>query len=376
MLTQAGKIGFSDEQAQLLDIAENFCKDKSPVTRVRALLEDETGFDAALWREMADLGWLGIAVPEAHGGIGLSLAEAVTVAEPMGRALMATPFLSTTLAAQVLLVAGTDSQKADLLPNLASGSIATVATSEAHGDWALGSVTVEARSSGSGLVLSGEKRLVLDAAQAEVLIVSVRHSGQPAWVLLEAGDIPPGALRRETVVDETRRSFSLNLDGITVPAERLLDAGKAHAAMARLELAANLLLAADMCGGTAGVIDYTLDYLRTRKQFGRTIGSYQALKHPMAEALIAFETARSHLYHAAFIFEEGEAGEAAVRMAKSAACEAYAFAADRAIQFHGGFGFTYDCDAQLYRRRALWDEYQYGDGRYHRRKLADLLLHT
>jgi alkylation response protein AidB-like acyl-CoA dehydrogenase len=144
--------------------------------------------------------------------------------------------------------------------------------------------------------------------------------------------------------------------------------------LAHIELTASLLLAADMCGGAFSCIDYTLDYLKTRKQFGKLIGSYQSLKHTAVDAHQAYERARSHLYSAAFLVDQQGEGEMAVRMAKAEAGEAYSFAADRAIQFHGGFGFTYDCDAQLYRRRAIMDCAQHGDSRYHRRKLADLMF--
>ncbi len=135
-----------------------------------------------------------------------------------------------------------------------------------------------------------------------------------------------------------------------------------------------LLLAAEMCGGIAGVLEVTLDYLKTRKQFERHIGSYQALKHPMVDVLTGLEASRSLLYHAASQFGTGRSSEISVRMAKAQASDAFAFASDRAIQFHGAFGFTYDCDAQLFRRRALWCEYQQGDAAHHRRHLAELLL--
>ena len=153
-----------------------------------------------------------------------------------------------------------------------------------------------------------------------------------------------------------------------------MDIDKASEALAHIELAASLLLAAEMCGGAYSVIDYTLDYLKTRKQFGKLIGSYQSLKHTMVDAHMGYERSRSHLYSAAFLFAQQGEGEIAVRMAKAQANEAFSFAADRAIQFHGGFGFTYDCDAQLYRRRAIWCSALHGDARYHRRKLADLML--
>lgn len=368
-------IGYSEEQIELLDVATAFCREKSPIAKVRALMESETGFDADLWREIADLGWLAVAVPEAQGGVGLSLAEVVPIVEQMGRTLLASPFVATTLAQQALLAGGTEAQQGEWLPRLAAGEIATLALSEANGDWQLANIEARAtRQADGSLALSGTKHFVLWAESAALLIASVLLDGKPALVAIERSAIPQGALRREGIVDETKRSFALTLDGITVGAGALLPPDRAAAALAQVELAANLLQSAEMCGGAQAVIDYTLDYLRTRKQFGKLIGEYQALKHPMVDAYVGYEKARTHLYSAAYSHGEQGLGEVAVRMAKAAADGAYSFAADRAIQFHGGFGFTHDCDAGLHRRAAIFHASQFGDAGWQRAKLADLLL--
>ncbi|HEX5690589.1 MAG TPA: acyl-CoA dehydrogenase family protein, partial [Roseiflexaceae bacterium] len=320
-------------------------------------------------------GWLGIAIPEQYGGAGLGLREVVPVVEQMGRALMASPFVSTTLAAQALLAGGTDKQKQALLPQIAGGAIATLALMEPHGDWNLENLTAQARDEGKDrIALSGEKILVCDAAAADWVIVSLRYRDAPALIAIGKADLPREALRREIVVDETKRAYFIKLDGIVVGAETLLDVSRARETLAHIHLAANLLSTAEMCGGAQSAIDYTVDYLKTRKQFGKLIGSYQALKHPIVAAYVAYEQARSHLYSAAFCFDEQGTGEIATRMARVQTETVFSHAADRAIQFHGGFGFTYDCDAQLYRRRALWHASQFGDAIYHKRKLADLLL--
>jgi len=367
-------ISFSEEQADLLEIAENFCRDKSPVSSVRALMESDLGHAPAIWQEMADLGWLSIAVPEEYGGVGLGMAEVVPVVEQMGRRMMAGPFISTTLAAQALLVGGTEAQKADLLPKIATGGIATVALSEDNADWNLSNIAAKADLAGGKLHLSGTKTLVADADSAQWIFVSVMHKGAASMVMLRSETLPEGALRRETIIDETKRSYQLSLDGISVPESALFDAERVREVFDHIHLAAALLVSAEMCGGARGVIDYTVEYLQTRKQFGKVIGSYQALKHPIVDAHVGYEQARSHLYSAASNFTKQGEGEIATRMAKAQAGEAFSFAADRAIQFHGGFGFTYDCDAQLYRRRSLWGENMYGDAIYHRKKLADFLL--
>ena len=367
---QLADIGFSEAQGDLLEVATGFCRDRSPMAKVRALMTSDIGFDAACWREMADLGWMAIAVPEEFGGVGLSLAEIVPVVEQMGRNMLASPFVPTALVTQVLLSDGTDAHKAEWLPQLAAGSIATLALAEAHGDWDLCHIEARAALHGDKLSLSGQKNFVLWADSADLIIVSVRYNSDAAWVLLNRSDIPTIALRRETIIDETKRSFALTLDGISVTATALIK----NANLQALTNAALLLQSAEMVGGTQAVIDYTLGYLQTRKQFGKLIGEYQALKHPMVDAYVAYEKARSHLYSAAHSHAEQGNGSIAAHMAKASADKAYAFAADRAIQFHGGFGFTHDCDAGLHRRAAIFHASQHGDAAYHRSKLADLLL--
>lgn len=364
---QFGGIGMSEAQGDLLEVTTGFCRDRSPIASVRALMASETGFDADIWHEMAGLGWLGIAVPEACGGVGLGLAEVVSVVEQMGRNMLASPFVATTLAAQALVVGGSEAQKAEWLPRLASGTIGTLALAEAHGDWSLEHIEARAVRDRDGFALSGTKHFVLWADAADVIIASVRLDGEPALVLLDPANVP---MRRETIIDETKRSFALTLDGITISASALLD----KAPLDHIEQAALLLQSAEMCGGTQAVIDYTLGYLQTRKQFGKLIGEYQALKHPMVDAYVGYEKARSHLYSAAHCFAEQGQGRVATHMAKAAADKAYAYAADRAIQFHGAFGFTHDCDAGLHRRAAIFHASQFGDAAWHRAKLAELLL--
>lgn len=371
---QLATIGFSEEQGELLDIAANFCRDKSPIAKVRALIDSELGYDEGIWREIADLGWLSIAVPEAHGGVGLTMAEVVPVVEQMGRNLLASPFVATSVAMQALIAGGTEDQQSQWLPQLAAGTIGTLALSEAHGDWDLHNITCTAHVEGERILLSGTKYFVLWANVAQVIIASVLLDGKPALVMLAAADILAGALRREVIIDETTRSFALSLDGISIPTSALLDPAKAKATLSAVEMAASLLQSAENVGGTQSVIDYTLSYLTTRKQFGKLIGEYQALKHPMVDAYVDYEKARSHLYSAAYSLGDQGMGEIAVRMASAAAEGAYSFAADRAIQFHGGFGFTHDCDAGLHRRAAIFAASQFGDAVWQRAKLADLLL--
>lgn len=369
-----GTIGTTEEQIELMDVATNFCRDKSPIEKVRALIDEDLGYDPAIWQEIGELGWLAIAIPEAHGGVGLSMAEVVPIAEQMGRNLMNTPFGTTTLAAQALLAGGSEAQQAAWLPKIAEGAVATLALREDNGDWDLTNISCTGVVEGDQVKLSGKKQLVLWADSAAVIIASVKVGDAVCFVLIERSALEDEALRREEIIDETARSFELTLDGVSVPADALLDGSRTRETVEKIELAAGLIHAAEMTGGTQAVIDYTLEYLKTRKQFDKIIGSYQALKHPTVDNYVEYEKARTHLYSAAHSFSEQGRGEVAVRMAAAQAHSSYAQAADRGIQFHGAFGFTHDCDAQLYRRQAIFKGALIGDAAYQRSKLAGLLF--
>lgn len=371
-------ITFSDEQAMLLEAAAAFCREQSPSASVRRLLGDERGFDAAVWQRIVEMGWAGLAVPEAFGGSGLAVGHLAVIAEPMGRHLLATPFASSQLAVQALLAAPAAAQAA-WLPKLAQGMPATVALFEADGGWAIEAPAAEARRAGERVSLHGEKTLVTDAGVAELLVVGLRFEGAPALALVPAEALPPPALQREQVIDETRRSHRLKLDGVVLPAAALVTGAAARAGLQRIRQAALLLAAAEAAGGIAGVLDVVVDYLNTREAFGRKIGSYQGLKHPAADMLIALERSRSHVAHAATLLNQSHGAvdpadvDLALAMAKAEAGDGLLFAGDRAVQFHGGFGFTWDCDAQLYLRRAVWLQAWFGDAAHHRQRIAAAL---
>ena len=355
--------------------ASDFLRAHCGFDAVRSWIGSDLGYSPALWKQMAGLGWMGVALPERYGGAGLGATALVSLVEPMGRALLGSPFLATSLASRLLLALGDDAQKAAWLPKLASGEvIGTVALGDADGSWDLAAPSLVAEAVGDGFVFRGDKSFVPDAAAADVLLVSARVDGTPAVFLVERAQLAAGALERQSLVDETRRSHRVRLHGVKVPLNARLggDATKALQGLARL---GTLLLSAEMAGGAAGVMDLTLEYLRTRKQFGKLIGGYQALKHPMVEIMLDVERSRSLLYAAATEFDADAPGaEIAVRMSKVQSGETFTHAADRAIQFHGAIGFTYECHAQLYFRRAQGAEYRFGDAAHHRKKLAELIL--
>jgi acyl-CoA dehydrogenase len=383
MLPLSTDIRFGDEQAMLLETAVAFCRDKSPVAAVRRQIDTEHGFERALWDELVGLGWTGIAVPDAYGGSGLTLAEVTTIVEPMGRHLLTTPYVSTQLFTQALLAGGDEAARTTWLPRVCQGAIGTVALYEHHGDWNLEHIDTRAQRAGSDtnaqhdgdmLVLHGDKTLVCDAAVADVLLVSCMFDGAPALALVPAAHLPADRRRRETVIDETRRVYALHLDGLRVPAAGLIHGDAARAALRAVRDTALLLASAEAAGGIAAALDTVVDYLNLRTAFGRKIGSYQSLKHTCAEILMGLERSRSHVAHAATLMGAGDDAEVALRMAKTESGDDYVFAGDRAVQFHGGFGFTFECDAQLHLRRALWLQHCHGDAAHHRKRLGDLLL--
>ena len=375
--TLSTRIALSDEQAQLLDAASSFCRERSPALGLRPLMASETGFDPAVWQAIVAMGWPGLAVPEALGGSGLPLACGAVIAEPMGRHLLATPFISTQLFVAGLLAGGNAAQQARWLPAICRGRVGSVAVFEDSGDWDLTQPACQASRAGASVTLHGHKTLVTDAGVADALLVSVMLDGAPALAVLDihtlAPDQVPRHLQRETVIDETRRCWRLHLDGLAVAADALITGPAALSALAAVQHSALLLASAEAAGGLAGALALMVDYLNTRSAFGRKIGSYQALKHSCADLLCTLERTRSHVHHAATLMADGSDAEIALRMAKAEAGDGFVQAGDRAVQFHGGFGFTWDCDAQLYLRRALFLQPWFGDAGHQRQCLADRL---
>ncbi len=369
-----GRLGISAEQVEFMDMAERFCRDTGDISAVREMIAVGEGLDVSAVDAMTAMGWFGIAIPEDYGGVGLTLAEAVPVAEQIGRRLMMVPFIPVTVAAQAILAGGTEAQKRHYLPKIVETGGAALALSEVNGAFDLADIATTATPEEQGYRLSGTKILVENLDTADVVVLSAVVDGVVRLFVFETSLIPETTMRRETLIDETKRSFALTLDDIILPETAIMDEVKTAATLQRIDLVSNLLASAEQLGAAQSCIDYTLDYLKTRKQFGKPIGSYQALKHTMVDAYVSYEKARSLLYAAAHNFEDQGKGEIATRMAAVGAGRALSFAADRAIQFHGGFGFTYECDAQLYRRRAIFHDSLFGNIRWHKKKLARLLF--
>jgi acyl-CoA dehydrogenase len=365
------KIAFSDEQRLLLETAQSFFIDKAPIQKSRENIEN-VAFNQALWKDMVDLGWNAVNIGDQYGGLGLGLESLVPIFEAMGRHLVGSPLKASCVASELISSYANEEKKAICLPRLASGELATIGFYEENGAWDDAFIETKAEPRANGFVLFGKKCFVTDLDLASFVLISAKVGPRPELFLLESNQIPRSRIKQEVVIDQTIRSFELDLTEIFVHSNQILGFGAQRSA----DLWVLLLSAAEMSGGLSAVLKMIVDYLKTRKAFDRLIGSYQSLKHPTVDILISSEALRSHIYYACNCLAAGleKESEIAIRMANSLASEAFPHASDRAIQFHGGFGFTYDCDAQLFLRRALWQQYQGGDQIYQRKLLEPLLL--
>jgi alkylation response protein AidB-like acyl-CoA dehydrogenase len=364
-------LALTEEQEELRRSVRRFLEDVSPVREVRRLMDSEAGYDPAVWSRMAgQLGLQGLHIPDEHGGAGLGQVELAVVFEELGRSLACVPYLATAgMAANALLASGDDSAQRDLLPRLASGeAVGTLAVAEDGGRWDLDSVAAEARPAGHGWVLDGHKAFVVDGGQADLIVVAARAPAGLSAFVVEAG--APGMTRTAPpTLDQTRRLARLEL--ATTPARLIGEEGDAGGWLSKtLDLAA-VALAAEQVGGAQRCLEMAVEYAKTRQQFGRPIGSFQAVKHRCADMLVRVESARSAAYYAAWAAaEDSDELPVVASLAKAYCSEAYFFAAAENIQVHGGIGFTWEHDAHLYFKRAKASELLLGDPAYHRELLA------
>ena len=362
---------FSEEQEELRRSVRRFLEDKSPETEVRRLMETTDGYDPAVWKQMAEqLGLQGLAIPEEYGGSGYSYVELIVVLEEMGRSLLCAPYFSTVaLAANLLLSSGDDAAKADYLPGLASGEkIGAVALAEASGRWDEAGVTLAATESGGSWTLTGEKLYVLDGHTADLILVAARTAVGVSVFAVEAG--APGFVAEAlSTMDQTRKQARLTFDA--TPARLVGTDGQGWGAISKMLDLAAVALAAEQVGGAQFVLDMAVDYAKNRVQFGRPIGSFQAIKHKCADMLLEVESAKSAAYYAGWAAaEDNDELPVVASLAKSYCSEAYFHATAENIQIHGGIGFTWEHPAHLYFKRAKSSELLFGDPTYHRELLA------
>jgi alkylation response protein AidB-like acyl-CoA dehydrogenase len=362
--------GTSEEQEELRASVHRFVTDRAPLSRVRELMNSGE-IDRDFWSQAgAQLGLQGIAIPEEYGGSGFTFGEQAIVLEELGSGLYGGPYLpSAVLAAYALLASPDESARQDLLPGIASGEvIATLAFTEEDGSWDPGNIRLTAAKSGDGWVLDGHKSFVLSGAEAGLILVAAVADGGLSLFAVDAAASGLAATALPTL-DQTRNLARLDFDAVS--ARLIGSTGDATAILERVLDVAAIALAAEQLGGAARALEITVDYTKTRHQFGRPIGSFQALKHRMADLLMEVESLRSAVaYAASAVADDSDEVPALASLVKAYASETYFHVAAEMIQMHGGIGFTWEHDAHLFFKRAKSTELFLGDGAYHRERLA------
>ncbi len=366
--------GFSEEQEELRKMVKRFLDEKSPETEVRRLMATDEGYDPAVWDQMAnELALQGLGIPEEFGGQGYGPVELYVVFEEMGAALFCSPYFSTVaLAANAVLFVGSDEDKATYLPGIASGeTIATVALTDDSGQWDLAATSTSAAASGSGFALNGVRSYVTDGNVASVIFVpAVTSKGLSLFAV--KGDAEGVTRAVLPTMDQTRKQSRIEFNNATATLVGV--EGAALEGLQTMLQVAAAALAAEQVGGAQRVLNNSVEYAKNRVQFGRPIGSFQAIKHKCADMLLDVESAKSAAYYAAWAAQErNDELPIAASLAKSFCSEAYFHCAAENIQIHGGIGFTWEHHAHLYFKRAKSSELFLGDPSYHRELLAQRL---
>jgi alkylation response protein AidB-like acyl-CoA dehydrogenase len=360
----------NDEQQQIKETAKEFLAARYKSERIRELLDTDLGFEESDWKEMVELGWAGLALPEEHGGQGLGIVELAAVFEEMGYALAPGPLLSNTVVGLALATNGSDEQKSEYLAPLAAGEKrGTPALIDAGSPATVGEFEMQAASADGGVRLDGEKILVMDAEAADFLFVATSDGKRH----LVDSDQSGVSIEREDSIDPTRRLYSVRFDGVEVAAERTLPAeGEDYFPVFHRVCVA---ISAELTGIAQRTLEMGVDYAKERQQFGRPIGAYQAVSHRCAQMLLETEGARSATYYAAWAADASpEDLPMAASMAKAYASDAGWRVPDESLQVHGGIGFTWEHDLHLFLKRAKVDAAMFGDAHWHRERVADAIL--
>lgn len=374
--------GFGEGETALRDVARKLLGQRLPMDRLRALVAEapepiydrgeRAPWDRQLWAELVELGWTGLAVGEAEGGSDISLVGIAAMIEEVGRHALPSPLIPTLMASLVLRAAGGD-VASRFLKRIAGGATASLALTNERGSWEPEDTPLIASEETGDLVLQGDARFVQDAFKADILVGSARLGDKiTLWVVETNAD----GLRLEAdqIHDLTRDQASVHFEGVRVHADSIVTRDGASALKA-VWPSLLVLVSADLCGASEQLLQTTVNYAKERVQFDRPIGFFQAVKHPLVDAMIEIDRARSLVYHAAAEIAAGSGNaDVAAHMAKSAASDAAAFISDRAIQLHGGIGFTWEYGLHIYFKRNLHNQALLGDGVHHRKKLADLLI--
>ncbi len=360
----------TDEQQAIKSTARDFLAARYKSERIRALADGELGFERSDWEEMAELGWTGLALPEEWGGQGLGIVDLAVLFEEMGYALAPSPLLSNTIAGLVLAEWGSDDQRERLLRPLAAGEKrGTPALWDADTPAQPGDFTMEARAEGDGVVLDGEKVLVLDADAADFFLVAT-SDGRRHIVARDAAGV---TVEAATSIDSTRRLYSVRFDGVAVGVDDSLPGEEADywPVFHRVCVA----LAAESTGIAQRTLEMAVSYAKDRQQFGRPIGSYQAVSHRCAQMLLETENARSAVFGAAWAADAApDSLPKSASMAKAYASDAGWRVPDASIQVHGGIGFTWEHDLHFFLKRGKANAALFGDAKWHRERVADAVL--
>jgi alkylation response protein AidB-like acyl-CoA dehydrogenase len=369
--------GFTEEQELLRAEVRKFLDQNAALDEVRKIVELPESLDRDLWARMAELGWVGLTVPEEYGGVGLDFVTLVVLLEETGRTLFPSPLLSTFQAAKAIERSGTPEQRARWLPGLADGSkIGTFALLEESDSFEAEGVRLVGKRDGDAIVLSGDKRIVPDAGLADLFVVAFRSAQDKEAVSLAVVESGAEGLERESFpgMDQSKRSGCLRFDGVRVPADALLgEAGMSWPEIEWLVDAGAAAVSAETVGAAEAALRLVTEFAGQREQFGSKIGRFQGVKHPLAEMYVDIESFKSLVYYAAWCIDEDAADRSlAVSRAKAYASEAFARIGIDAVQLHGAVGYTDEYDVQLYLKRSKWVRPSFGDSDYHYDRIARL----
>mgnify|MGYP005843264003 FL=1 len=372
-------LGLDEQQEMLKNFARDFLEKECPESLVRQMEEDERGYSPELWQKMAQQGWMGLIIPEQYGGAGMGLGELVVLLEEFGRSLVPGPFISTVvLGAVPVMEGGTEQQKSWVLPKIAAGElIMTMALTEPSAKWTADGVSLEARKEGGEYVLNGTKLFVPDAHVSDRMIVVARTggSGEDGVTLFFVDSKAPGIKYELLKTIAADKQCEVTFENVRVPAENILgQEGKGWPIVEKTKKVATVAACAYLVGLAQMDFDVTLNYAKERVQFGRPIGSFQAIQHKLADAVIDVDGSRFITYKAAWSLQEGEPdADLMVSMAKAWTSDASRRVVAHGQQIHGGIGFTKEYKIQLYFRRQKWMELMWGDADFHRERVAEML---
>jgi alkylation response protein AidB-like acyl-CoA dehydrogenase len=371
--------GFTDEQELLRKTARDYLAESAPMTRVREIMEGPSGHSTELWKQLAELGWTGLALPEDFGGAGLGMVELCIVLEELGRSLAPVPFLPTALAAAAILAVGDEEQQAQWLPRISAGdAIASLAITEERGTEDPRDLLLRAQPTTGGWSLDGRKLFVPDAGSADLLVVAARIEGEGErglGLFLVPTDTAGVEQTAMSSMDLLRPLSEVSFAGAEVSGSALL--GDDRDVWPRLSAVLDrgrVMIAAEMTGGAEQCLEASVEYAKQRVQFGKPIGVNQAIKHKCADMLFEVESSKSITYYAAWAAQEAnDEAELTAAMAKAYVSDAYRHVSAENIQIHGGVGFTWEYDCHLFFKRAKSDEAWLGDASHHRERVAQLL---